>query len=91
MHVQTASLAQFQFYRKQEFYRFLCPNYLTATLNMLQNTNMGPISSHLSKNGVVYYYLMLFPWLQSIKMCLISTKQPYTHIPDTSFLNSIWL
>ena len=36
MHVQTASLVQFQFYRKEEFYRFEC---LIATLNILQKSN----------------------------------------------------
>ena len=73
--MQTASLAQFQFYREQEFYGFLCPNHITATLNMLQKTTMGPISSHLSKIRCIYYWLVLFLWLQNIKTCLISIKQ----------------
>ena len=44
-----AALKQFPIYRKREFYRFLCPDYLIAVLNMSQTTNLNPISSHLSK------------------------------------------
>ena len=43
--------------------------------------------------SVINYCLMLFLWLQSIKMCLISTKQPFNLKQDANFLslNLTWL
>ena len=74
MHVQTASLVQFQFYRKQEFYRFFALITLLHFEYSTKKATMSPILSHLSKHRCIYYCLMLFLWLQSIKMCLISIK-----------------
>ena len=73
MHVQTASLVQFQFYRKQEIDRILCPNYLTVTLNMLQKQLCVPFNPILANNGV---YTFVWCCFYGIKMYLISTKKP---------------
>ena len=53
MHVQTASLVQFQFYTKEEVYSFLCPNYRSATLNILEKKQLWvPFYPILANDGV---------------------------------------